>query len=190
MLSEKEKLVLITGGARSGKSRLAEELAVKSGQKTAYIATAAVYDAEMAERVRLHRERRPAAWQTVEETRDLAGALERLMPDREMVILDCLTFWLTNVLMDLYDESVVARAQPEWERQILDKLECFLAKAAQAPYRLLVVSNEVGLGLVPDNPLGRVFRDLAGRANQRVAQAADAVFFTVAGIPVKIKGSA
>lgn len=190
MLSEKEKLVLITGGARSGKSRLAEELALKSGQKTAYIATAAVYDAEMEERVRLHKNRRPDTWQTVEETLDLAGALDRLLPDREIVILDCLTFWLTNMLMDMYDESVVAKAQPKWEQLILDKLDGFLLTAAGAPYRLLVVSNEVGLGLVPDNPLGRVFRDLAGRANQKVAQAADAVFFTVAGIPVKIKEKA
>ncbi|MBS4021050.1 MAG: bifunctional adenosylcobinamide kinase/adenosylcobinamide-phosphate guanylyltransferase [Dethiobacter sp.] len=185
-----EKLIFITGGARSGKSRLAEEIASRSGGPVAYIATAAVYDEEMAERVEVHRRRRPESWLTVEETLHLDAELDRLPPGIQFVVLDCLTLWLSNRLLQSYSEASSVCEQSQLQNEILAGLELFCERLRRSSFSTVIVSNEVGCGIVPDTPLARVFRDLAGRANQLVAARADSVFLAVAGLSLKIKGGA
>ncbi|HZK25390.1 MAG TPA: bifunctional adenosylcobinamide kinase/adenosylcobinamide-phosphate guanylyltransferase [Oscillospiraceae bacterium] len=181
------KLVLITGGARSGKSGLAEQLAHTAGGPATYIATAAVLDEEMALRVALHKERRPPHWSTVEETKDLAGALERVPAGTVTVIVDCLTIWLTNQLLAQYEENMSDEKYLDIEKQIQTELARFCTAALNKPFRTVVVTNEVGSGIVPDNYMGRVFRDMAGRANQQVARAADSLWLAVSGYPLCVK---
>lgn len=184
------KITLITGGARSGKSRLAEEMAAQNGGPVVYIATAAVYDEEMAQRVSNHRRRRPENWLTVEETLDLDQALDRVPPQTAFVVLDCLTLWLTNRLLRDYSEQAPASEHSRLEREILAELEAFCQRLSRAPFSTVIVSNEVGCGIVPENPLARVFRDLAGRAGQLVAARAGSVYMAVAGLALKVKGGA
>ncbi|HHW92689.1 MAG TPA: bifunctional adenosylcobinamide kinase/adenosylcobinamide-phosphate guanylyltransferase [Firmicutes bacterium] len=180
-------MVLITGGARSGKSRLAEELALAGDGPACYIATAAVLDGEMEHRVARHRARRPEGWSTVEETLQLGAALERVPGETATVILDCLILWLTNKLLSEYREGMTEEEIDRLEEQIQRELTAFCAAVRTKPYRTIVVTNEVGWGVVPDTPMGRVFRDLAGRANQLMARAADSVWLAVAGYPLRIK---
>ncbi len=175
------KLILITGGARSGKSRLAEELVLAAEGTPFYLATAPVFDAEMADRVRRHRERRETQnWVTIEEQRDLAGAVRRAAAGAGAVLIDCLTLWINNLLYEtpeLTEDAIAERT-----RELVDALR------AGPPLCVLVI-NEVGLGLVPESPLARRFRDLSGRCAQIVAADADEVYFTVAGIAQRIKSS-
>ena len=165
--------VLVLGGARSGKSAYAERLVVDSAPTALYLATATAGDGEMAERIAQHRARRGETWQTVEEPLDLGGALAALArPDRP-ILVDCLTLWLSNLMLDGADiDAETAR------------LAALLPRLAGP---VVFVSNEVGLGIVPDNALARAFRDHAGRLNQAVAAAADAVFFIAAGLPLQMK---
>ncbi|NLP37244.1 MAG: bifunctional adenosylcobinamide kinase/adenosylcobinamide-phosphate guanylyltransferase [Firmicutes bacterium] len=181
------KFVLITGGARSGKSRLAEKIAHRSKGAVAYIATAEVLDEEMAHRVAQHQASRPQNWVTIEETLDLVNALEQVPPQTETVLIDCLTVWLTNCLLAEYEEGFTTEEVKKVEAGIQDKLAHFCREAKNKPFRIIVVTNEVGSGVVPDTPLGRIFRDIAGRANQQVAQAADSVWLAVAGYPLCVK---
>jgi len=168
---------LVLGGARSGKSRYAESLiaglAPPWQPPWTYVATAEPGDAEMAERIAAHRSRRGANWQTIEAPRDLAAALEtcRMTP----VLVDCLTLWLSNLMLADADIDTEIAA-----------LEQALA-ARQAP--VVLVANEVGSGIVPDYPLGRRFRDLQGMLNQRIAARADRVVLMVAGLPLALKGT-
>lgn len=166
---------LILGGARSGKSALAEWRARESGLDVTYVATATAGDDEMAERIRHHRERRPAYWVTVEAPTELAHALEREAGPDRLLLVDCLTLWLGNLLDD--GDALAA------ERDAL------LAALPRLPGRMVLVSNEVGLGIVPDNALARRFRDEAGRLNQAVAAACDRVTFVAAGLPLTLKGN-
>jgi adenosylcobinamide kinase/adenosylcobinamide-phosphate guanylyltransferase len=170
------KITLILGGARSGKSRRAETLAAASGREVVYVSTCAtaLADAEMQERIRLHREQRPAEWTTVENEFDLPAICARY--SGTTLLLDCLTLWLSY-----HCESV-----PELE--LLERLRDGLKAARLHDLKLLIVSNEMGMGLVPSNPLGRSFRDLCGRANQLVAAEADHVEFQIAGLPLVLKG--
>ncbi|NLI12677.1 bifunctional adenosylcobinamide kinase/adenosylcobinamide-phosphate guanylyltransferase [Pelotomaculum propionicicum] len=170
----KGKLILVLGGSRSGKSEFAEKIAGKLGGRVTYIATAAVNDSEMAERVRLHRTRRPEHWVTVEEEKDVAGVVRKGC-EGEVFLLDCVTVWLTNLMLD-----------SEQQDYIMEKVYQ-LADSVDNGANLILVSNEVGLGLVPEYPLGRLFRDLAGKANQALAAKADQVYFVVAGLPMEIK---
>ncbi|GAC1347457.1 MAG: bifunctional adenosylcobinamide kinase/adenosylcobinamide-phosphate guanylyltransferase [Acetobacteraceae bacterium] len=162
-------LTLVLGGARSGKSRHAEALLTALPAPWIYVATAQAFDDEMRERVALHRASRGPGWRTVEEPLDVAGALSAGEP----ALVDCLTLWLTNLMLGEHD---IAAA--------LDAVEAALA-ARSAP--TVLVANEVGLGIVPDNALARRFRDEAGRLNQRMAARADAVVLTVAGLPLRVK---
>jgi adenosylcobinamide kinase/adenosylcobinamide-phosphate guanylyltransferase len=170
-----KKIYLITGGARSGKSAFAERLANGMTGKRAYIATAQALDPEMAARIQHHRERRGAAWDTYEEPLAIADLLVKLNERYQIVLLDCLTLWLSNVMAHNCGDDASIPAPMCWSA-----IKSFDGTS-------IIVSNEVGLGVVPDNPLARKFRDLAGMLNQRVAQAADEVYFTAAGIPMKIK---
>jgi len=168
--------VLVLGGARSGKTAFAERLAMGAGVRPAYLATAEVLDAEMRERVASHRQQRQGRFDTIEEPLALAKALERASADHDVVLVDCLTLWITNLLGAGRD---VAEA--------VDELSATLA--ALESTRVILVSNEVGLGIVPDNPLARTFRDLAGSAHQRLAEICDDAYFVVAGLPMTLKGT-
>jgi len=170
------KLIFITGGARSGKSAFAERLAADAAGKRAYLATAQALDAEMVRRIELHRRRRGDAWDTFEEPLAIAELVGKLAGRYRMVLLDCLTLWLSNVM-----------ARSERDSEITDKVEELAAALRAFDGTLLAVSNEVGLGIVPDNPLARRFRDLAGFLNQRIAREADEAYFLAAGLPLKIK---
>jgi adenosylcobinamide kinase/adenosylcobinamide-phosphate guanylyltransferase len=166
---------LILGGARSGKSALAERLAAESGLAVVYIATATVGDVEMAERIAHHRERRPAGWGLVEEPQRLAGALrDAAAPDR-CLLVDCLTLWLNNVIAD---EALYQR-----ERAAL------LEVLPGLPGRVILVSNEVGMGIVPLGELTRRYCDEAGWLHQELAQLCDRVTFVAAGLPLTLKGN-
>lgn len=184
------KLVLILGGARSGKSRMAEEMARSGSGNVVYIATAPVYDEEMAHRVDLHRQRRPAHWLTVEETMDLAGALKGIPNTTDTVLIDCLTLWLTNLLLARFNDETSVADYDRIEEEIKTELARVCEVALGLPFRTIVVANEVGCGIVPESTLGRLFRDIAGRANQQVAKAADTVILAVAGYPLAVKGGA
>ncbi|HVI29050.1 bifunctional adenosylcobinamide kinase/adenosylcobinamide-phosphate guanylyltransferase [Hansschlegelia sp.] len=165
-------VTLVLGGARSGKSRFAEELIEAAGLDRVYVATASAYDEEMRDRISEHRARRNG-WRTVEAQHDLAGALaSQTAPDRA-VLVDCLTLWLSNVLLAELDAPL------EIER-LLGAL-----RAAAGP--VVLVSNEVGFGIVPDNALARAFRDQQGRLNQRVAGLSDRVTLVAAGLPLDLK---
>jgi adenosylcobinamide kinase/adenosylcobinamide-phosphate guanylyltransferase len=172
-------LTLIIGGARSGKSQFAQSLCMEAG-RVGYIATALADDNEMRKRIARHRATRPAGWLTVEEPLALFEALGRLAPECDVVLIDCLTVWLSNFCWQ-------NREQPP------DALEeCALAAvklviSASTGGNVIAVSNEVGCGIVPETPLGRLFRDLQGVVNQRVTRAAETVYHLVAGIPTRIK---
>ena len=170
------KIYFITGGARSGKSAFAEKLAGDIPGKRAYLATAQALDAEMVARIEHHRLRRGSAWDTYEEPLAITELLKKLSGRYEVVLLDCLTLWLSNIMARTgSNDEISAR---------VDELTSGLRDFAGA---CIVVSNEVGLGIVPDNPLARRFRDLAGMTNQKIARTADEAYLLTSGIPMKIK---
>jgi len=177
---------LILGGARSGKSRHAERLALASGLPVTVIATAEPLDAEMAARIRRHRLDRPTAWRTVETPVALADALRREALPGRCVIVDCLTLWLLNLMAgaEALPEPLDADRLPRLLGERAALLDCVPA----LPGEVLFVANEVGLGLVPETPLGRLFRDEAGRLNQALAALCERVSFIAAGLPLTLKG--
>ena len=172
------RVVLVLGGARSGKSAFAQRLAEKWWLRPLYLATAEVGDQEMADRIELHRQKRGVRWACVEEPLDVAESLRSDTPPRDGVLLDCATVWLSNVMLKEGQAAVEKR-----KRQLLQSL-------AEAAGDVIVVSNEVGMGIVPDSELGRLFRDLQGWLNQDLASAADVVVFVIAGLPMVLKGDA
>jgi len=167
------RVSLILGGARSGKS--ARALALAGEPSHVFIATAEALDGEMLERIALHRAERGESWGLVEEPLELAAAIRANAADGATVVVDCLTLWLSNLM--------------HHERDVEAATESLIAALADAPGRVVLVSNEVGMGLVPVNALGRDFRDAQGRLNQRVAGAADHVEFVAAGLPLVLKGA-
>ncbi|HWR40044.1 MAG TPA: bifunctional adenosylcobinamide kinase/adenosylcobinamide-phosphate guanylyltransferase [Patescibacteria group bacterium] len=183
----KAKVILVTGGARSGKSTFAEQLAAQAAGPVAYIATAQVYDEEMRHRVDLHQERRPAHWQTYEAPYHADTVLEEaLQGPAQAVLFDCLTLYTTNLLLQLAES--VSREQRA--AQILAAIDRLLAAARQGTAPVIFVTNEVGMGIVPENPLAREYRDIAGWVNQRAAVAADQVYLVVCGLATEIKKNA
>ena len=184
------RLTLVLGGVRSGKSAFAEELVreldSESSRPTRYLATGQVTDAEMAERIRRHRERRPAHWLTIEEPLEPATALANALtiPNSPgAILLDSLDVWVANLLLAHENDAPAAV-----ESLALAELERLLDACRQGDTNSVLVSSEVGLSPVPPNVLGRRFQDLLGTVNQRAAAAADAVYLVVAGIPLQIKG--
>jgi adenosylcobinamide kinase/adenosylcobinamide-phosphate guanylyltransferase len=177
---------LILGGARSGKSRLAEQRAAAHGGPVVVIATAEAGDAEMAARIARHRADRPRHWQVVEAPTGLADTLRRVAADDTCVIVDCLTLWLSNLMTGAQPAPDAPAADAPWVAERHALLACLPA----LPGRIVLVANELGLGLVPDSALGRLFRDEAGRLNQAVAACCDTVTFVAAGLPLTLKGGA
>lgn len=169
------RTTLVLGGARSGKSAHAESLVLASGEAPFYIATASAGDAEMAERIAHHRARRGPSWTTVEEPLDLAGALGREALAGRAILVDCLTLWLSNLM--------------HADRDVEQETANLCATLPGLPCPVILVSNELGLGLVPETPLGRRFRDAQGRLNQAVAAAVPLVIFVAAGLPLTLKPS-
>lgn len=186
------RVILVTGGARSGKSTFAEQLIAGLGQEIAYIATARPFDAEMEDRIAKHRLQRPASWQTFEAPTDPSQTIAAQGNRVDGLLLDCLTVMITNRILTHaidWDQPPVARLN-EIETDILEEITALLAAAAASRADLIAVTNEVGYGIVPISPLSRFFRDCAGRVNQRMAASADEVYLVVSGIPVQIKGQA
>jgi adenosylcobinamide kinase/adenosylcobinamide-phosphate guanylyltransferase len=170
------KIIFISGGARSGKSRFAVKLAEGKKARIAFIATCQPLDKEMAKRIALHRKARPDSWQTFEEPRKVSRLLKKIGPKFDTVIIDCLTLLVSNLLLAGSKENEI-ELQVKQIFSILKKIK------GQA----IIVSNEVGLGIVPRNSLGRRFRDIAGRVNQIGAGKSDRVFFMISGLPLKLK---
>jgi adenosylcobinamide kinase/adenosylcobinamide-phosphate guanylyltransferase len=173
---DKRELLFVLGGARSGKSSFAQKYAETHYRSRLFLATAQILDEEMAERVQLHREARGSEWNVLEEPFEIHAPLHSSSNPGQVILVDCLTVWLSNILLQKGTDRVGV-----YEENLLKALS--LRKGP-----VILVSNEVGLGIVPENPLGRTFRDLAGRLNQSVAAAADHVVFMVAGIPWVLKG--
>lgn len=170
---------LILGGARSGKSSYAEKLAVESGLAVTYIATAQVYDDEFGQRVAHHRHRRPVSWRTVEQPFNLASALLNVAKADHCVIVDCLTLWLAQAICD--DCTKPENFNWQEERSALLKI------LPNLPGKIFLVSNEVGMGIVPLGEINRQFQDEQGRLNQEIARIADRVTFVAAGLPLTLK---
>ena len=166
-------VTLVLGGARSGKSGYAEKLITAQTARWVYMATATAGDREMEERIRQHQRRRGEGWSTVEVPLDLVAGLSQQADEETVILVDCLTLWLSNMLF--------AELNVEYETERL------VACLTELPGRAILVSNEVGLGIVPENALARRFRDDAGRLNQAVAAVADAVIFVAAGLPLQLK---
>ena len=171
-------IVLVGGGARSGKSRFALEYAEARFARCAFVATAQPLDSEMAGRIRQHQQDRGPGWTTIEAPLDLVGALSREGADFDVLVVDCLTIWLSNVLLD---------AERNVEEEIDRLVQCLTDHGASCS--LVLVTNEIGSGIVPDNELARKFRDLAGSLNQQVAGVAGEVYWMVFGIPFAVKKS-
>lgn len=182
------RLVLVTGGARSGKSRFAEEMAQAGRQPVVYLATAEAGDDEMRARIHEHQQRRPAAWRTVEARTEVGEALAGLTERPGTVLVEDMGLLVTNHLLDVCgDDDPTVETAGFADLLVAREIDGLLAAQAAGGWDLVVVTNEVGLGIVPATPLGRVFRDALGRANQRLAAQADAVYLLVAGLPLRIK---
>lgn len=166
-------VTLVLGGARSGKSRFAEGLVEDSGLEPVYVATGRAFDNEMAVRISAHKERRGEKWRTLEVPLDLAGALRREVAEQRAILIDCATLWITNLMMENRD------MQAESDRLVTE------LKRVRAP--VVIVSNEVGMGIVPENEMARAFRDHAGELHQQIAEIAQTVYLVVAGQPLAIK---
>ena len=180
-------LILVLGGVRAGKSRFAERLASRHGANVCYLATAEARDEEMRARIAAHRAGRPTTWRTIEEPLDPAGAL-RGAPPFDAVLLDCLTLWTSNRLLRSLDpDAIEPSAAAHAEREATAALTALLNWQRHTRTPLYIVSNEVGLGVTPPYPLGRVFQDALGRLNQRVAAAASQTYLVVAGLALELR---
>lgn len=173
------KFYFITGGARSGKSTYAEKLAECSGKKVTYLATAEALDEEMKDRIREHRRRRPAAWQTVEEPHHVASVLEKIGQSAGIVLIDCLTLLISNLL---FSEDGEQHADV-----VFAEINNLAQVARDSVADVIIVSNEVGLSVVPEYPQGRIYRDVTGWANQIMAKEADFAYFLVSGMALDLK---
>jgi len=184
------KVILVTGGVRSGKSSFAEELAKKLGENIFYIATAIPYDEEMRDRIEKHKMFRPKSWNVYEGYKDLYNVIEGRGDKWDCILLDCVTVMITNLMFDYpnFDENHISHGLvEEINYYINEEFEKLLATAKKKNTPTILVTNELGSGVVPESKLGRVFRDLAGKINQTIAREAEDVYLLVSGIPVKIK---
>jgi adenosylcobinamide kinase/adenosylcobinamide-phosphate guanylyltransferase len=172
--------ILITGGARAGKSSYAQKLASDINGKVLFVATAEAKDEDMRLRIEKHKKSRPSNWQTLESPFELAGAISEKDGEYQVIVIDCITMLVSNVMLGAVDERSA-------ESAVINEIDALIKVMKSKSSAYILVSNEVGLGIVPDNELARNYRDLLGRANQLLARYADEVYLMVAGIPVKIK---
>ena len=172
-----KKLIFITGGCRSGKSRFALDYANRHFSKKMYLATCEILDGEMAQRVENHKKIRGLEWQTIEEPIEIANEIRQYENEVDVILLDCMTLWLSNLLMRQMGDP-----------EIMDAISRLIDTMEQSQTSLILVSNEVGMGIVPADPLSRRFRDLSGMANQKIAEVVNTVIFMVSGIPIFLKG--
>jgi adenosylcobinamide kinase/adenosylcobinamide-phosphate guanylyltransferase len=180
-----KRLIFLLGGARSGKSAYAEQWARGQGKQVLFVATAQAFDEEMRTRIARHRQERPDHWQTLEAPLQAGAALAPILDSSayDTVLLDCITLLAANILLALPEETT----QNEVNHAVLDEIEKLLDVYARSSATWLIVSNEVGMGVVPPTRLGRFYQDALGRANQRIARRADEVLLLVAGLPWKLK---
>lgn len=177
------ELIMVTGGARSGKSLFAEQYAAATCRQVAYIATAQAYDDEMRKRINLHKQRRPIEWLVFEAPDKAHSVITQAAKMADVVLFDCVTLYITNLMLsptaptDIHDRQVY----------VMNSIRELLSAAINSGKIIIFVTNEVGMGIVPENSLAREFRDLAGSVNQYIAAKADSVFMVVSGIPVEIK---
>jgi adenosylcobinamide kinase/adenosylcobinamide-phosphate guanylyltransferase len=174
-----KKIILVTGGCRSGKSRFALDYANQHFSKKLYLATCEALDEEMAQRIAHHKKTRGPEWRTIEEPTEIVDKIRRYGDEVEVILLDCITLWLSNLLMRRKDDS-----------EIMKEISFLIDTIREKQTSLIFVSNEVGLGIVPADPLSRRFRDLSGMTNQKIAEAANTAIFMVSGIPIFLKGEA
>lgn len=184
MKQKRPKIVLITGGVRSGKSSFAEKLAGHIGTKVTFIATAQALDEEMTERIAKHQANRPKHWETYEEHYKVAQIIHKMGEKTEVVLIDCLTLLVSNLMQDYREDT----SNNNLAKNIIKQIKDIVRESLKCSATVIIVSNEVGLGLVPANPMGRFFRDILGQANQIIGADADRVYFMTAGIPFLIKG--
>jgi adenosylcobinamide kinase/adenosylcobinamide-phosphate guanylyltransferase len=179
------KTTLIIGGARSGKSTFAQETAAISGLPVLFVATAEAGDEDMKKRIEVHRMSRPAGWMTLEATTHIGNRIRENIGEAKLVIVDCITLLVNNIFMR-YDDTIDAETA---EKGVMDEIEELIACMDRVEADFIIVTNETGLGIVPADRLSRLYRDILGRANQRLAQRADEVFLLTAGIPLAIKSA-
>lgn len=183
------QVILVTGGARSGKSTYAEELADQTSKNVGYIATSQCFDDEMAKRISLHREQRPNFWTTYEEPYEVSKLIKDIGNRHQVLLLDCLTLFVSNLM---FKNEIPEKASTEfWEQlevSILTEIKKIVNQAKEINATLIIVTNEIGSGIVPLEALSRCYRDIVGRANQIIAKVANNVYLVCSGIPVKIKG--
>lgn len=172
-----KKLIFITGGCRSGKSRFALDYANRHFSRKLYLATCEILDEEMAQRVEMHKKMRGPDWQTIEEPLEVVQKIRQYGNEVEVILLDCITLWLSNLLMGWDDDG-----------RVMEEVEKLTEALKESPSSFILVSNEVGMGIVPADPFSRRFRDIAGWANQKLAESVDTVIFMVSGIPIFLKG--
>lgn len=182
-------IILVTGGARSGKSNFAESLCIKQNNRTAYIATSIPFDDEMKNRVKKHQESRPKEWKTYEIYKDIYSIVEELDNNHDTVIMDCVTLMVNNLMFTYGIEVYKATSQElnELEEYIKEQIKKLMETIKKTNLYFVIVSNEVGMGIVPENKLSRIYADFVGRANQLIAKYSDEVYFVVSGIPMKVK---
>ncbi|MEG0180389.1 MAG: bifunctional adenosylcobinamide kinase/adenosylcobinamide-phosphate guanylyltransferase [Terrisporobacter sp.] len=182
-------IVLVTGGARSGKSSFAESLCINQNNRTAYIATSVAFDDEMKDRVKKHQESRPQEWKTYEIYKDIYSIVETLDKNHGTVLLDCLTLMINNLMFTYGIDIETASTDEvnEIEEYIKNQIEKLLEKVKNTNLYFVIVTNELGMGIVPENKLSRIYRDFVGRANQQIAKTSDEVYLVVSGIPMKVK---
>jgi adenosylcobinamide kinase / adenosylcobinamide-phosphate guanylyltransferase len=185
--TSKPKIILLLGGARSGKSYHAQELARTMAAKVLFVATAEAGDEDMLRRIAQHKRSRPLDWRTLEATSHLGTAIEDNLEDAELVIIDCLTLLISNLFCQYPESQFATLEDTVLEKQVIREIEELKECWQKTGASFIIVSNEVGLGIVPDNRMGRLYRDFLGRANQLVAQTADEVYLMVAGIPLRVK---
>lgn len=182
-------IILVTGGARSGKSSFAESLCIKQNNKTAYIATSVAFDDEMKNRVKKHQESRPKNWKTYEIYKDIYSIVEELNKNHDTVIMDCVTLMVNNLMFThgIEVDEATCEELNELENYIREQITKLLEAVKKTNLYFVIVTNEIGMGIVPENKLSRIYGDFVGRANQLIASYSNEVYFVVSGIPMKVK---
>lgn len=184
------KITLVTGGARSGKSNFAEELCKKKSSKVSYIATAIPFDDGMKDRIKKHKDQRPNYWNTFEIKMNVYKNLDEIIKKSDVILLDCVTVLVNNIIFydDLDFDNITYKEVDKLELKVKNEFKNIIEIIKKSKIDFIFVTNEIGLGIVPENKLARIYRDIVGRMNQYIAKNSDEVYFVVSGIPNKIKG--